>query len=309
MDYAEPPSYNHAIQSTLDPSMVKQYGTVSDASEDSFQRGELFIQAFRSKIDEYPTELVEAIKTQGPFCIMLDTQVHNNTMFRHPLWTDDRPGFRSDGTTFIQFWPDGKPYQQTQQQQLLDTDLTIQGSHPFISFFNNNNNNNNNNTQEQQQQQPVEETIHYFEIMIDQVISPPESTVFSIGLTTKPYPLFRMPGWNQYSIGYHSDDGSKFCDDPTGGQEFGPTWGNQGDVIGCQYHVESGTVHFTLNGLLIHQPAFVGLESHVYYPAIACDGQATVRVNFGATPFKYHCPNWIGYHHHHKSSTAPPIYQ
>ncbi|ORZ15088.1 concanavalin A-like lectin/glucanase domain-containing protein, partial [Absidia repens] len=113
----------------------------------------------------------------------------------------------------------------------------------------------------------------------------------AIGLTTRPYPLFRMPGWNRHSVGYHSDDGHKFCDDATGGQPFGPSW-TKGDTVGCIYNVETGTVYFSLNGYLIGggatgTGAFSGLESHVYYPSIGSDGSATVLVNFGAAPFKY----------------------
>ena len=35
----------------------------------------------------------------------------------------------------------------------------------------------------------------------------PDSTNVAVGLTTKPYPQFRLPGWSKYSIGYFSADG------------------------------------------------------------------------------------------------------
>ncbi|KAI8342785.1 concanavalin A-like lectin/glucanase domain-containing protein [Chlamydoabsidia padenii] len=265
----EPPSYDHAVQSTLDSTQVSEFGKYNDASVDSFERGELFIQAFRSHIDHYPTELAKTMQTQGPVYQSLDLDIHNNTVFRHPLWTQAYPGFQSNGSTLIQFWPQGTASGQ-------DTDLTIQGTLPFVSFH-----------------QP---TVHYFEVTVD---DKQDNTVVSIGLATRPYPLFRMPGWNKHSVGYFSDDGNKFCDDPSGGQTFGPAW-TKGDTVGCAYAVETGTVSFTLNGHLVGH-AFSGLESHVYYPSVASDGPASVRVNFGATPFKYPCQDWIGYHHHHSS--------
>ncbi|SAL99966.1 hypothetical protein [Absidia glauca] len=272
----EPPSYDHAVQSTLDPSQVNEYGKYNDASVDSYQRGELFIQAFSGQIDQYPPDLAKAMQSQGPFCQMLDLDTHSNSLFRHPLSTRQYPAFRSDGATYIQFWPQGKPPSQQ------DTDITLQGTHPFVSFGGGGNTT------------TTTTTVHYFEMTVDQV---DRDVVLAIGLTTRPYPLFRMPGWNKHSAGYHSDDGYKFCDDASGGQAFGPSW-TKGDTVGCAYNVDTGTVYFTLNGMLIGgEGAFSGLESHVYYPGVASDGPASVRINFGAAPFKYPCPDWIGYHH------------
>lgn len=47
-----------------------------------------------------------------------------------------------------------------------------------------------------------EQEIFYFEIEILQM--DPQTTV-AIGLCCKPYPHWRLPGWNAQSIGYHSD--------------------------------------------------------------------------------------------------------
>ncbi|KAI7863503.1 concanavalin A-like lectin/glucanase domain-containing protein, partial [Spinellus fusiger] len=109
--------------------------------------------------------------------------------------------------------------------------------------------------------------------------------VLAVGLTTQPYPLFRLPGWNRYSVGYHSDDGHKFCDDATGGQAYGPHWG-QGDTVGCGFEPEQGNVFYTLNGHRIDD-AYRGLEKHFYFASLGADGPATVRMNFGQTPFLY----------------------
>ncbi|KAI8364732.1 concanavalin A-like lectin/glucanase domain-containing protein, partial [Radiomyces spectabilis] len=122
----------------------------------------------------------------------------------------------------------------------------------------------------------------YFEVKVHAMA---QEVVLAIGLTTRPYPLFRMPGWNKFSVAYHSDDGRKFCDDPTGGQEYGPSWG-VGDIVGCGYQPETGNIFFTLNGRMIDQ-AFVGLERHHYFASFGADGFAQVSINFGQRPFLF----------------------
>ncbi|CAG8585472.1 837_t:CDS:2, partial [Scutellospora calospora] len=63
--------------------------------------------------------------------------------------------------------------------------------------------------------------LHYFEITI--LSNPEGKTNIAIGLATKPYPPFSI-----YSVGYHSSDGRKFNDAPSG-REYGPTWGE--DIV------------------------------------------------------------------------------
>ncbi|GES75705.1 concanavalin A-like lectin/glucanase domain-containing protein [Rhizophagus clarus] len=77
------------------------------------------------------------------------------------------------------------------------------------------------------------EILHYFEITILSKLS--NGSTVAIGISTKPYPYFRLPGWNKNSVGYHSDDGRKFWNDEFGGRDYGPEWGKLGDVIGCGY--------------------------------------------------------------------------
>lgn len=84
----EPPSYDHAVQTALEPSnAVYEWGRFRDASADSFERGELFTQAFRSQLDQYPEELAKEIREHGGFlnCVRLDLATHSNHLFRHHL--------------------------------------------------------------------------------------------------------------------------------------------------------------------------------------------------------------------------------
>ncbi|CAG8676489.1 6945_t:CDS:2, partial [Paraglomus brasilianum] len=129
------------------------------------------------------------------------------------------------------------------------------------------------------------EILHYFEINVLSNTSPKDVTI-AIGLATKPYPSFRLPGWNLYSVGYHSDDGRKF-NDAYGGREYGPEWGKVGDTVGCGYYPATGYVFFTKNGRNLGT-AFTGIR-HLWYPTIGADGPCKLEVNFGdgARPFRY----------------------
>jgi len=75
--------------------------------------------------------------------------------------------------------------------------------------------------------------MYYFEITLQSKLS--KDTTVAIGISTKPYPYFRLPGWNQNSVGYHSYDGRQFWNDEYDGRNYGPEWGEKGDVIGCGY--------------------------------------------------------------------------
>ncbi|RIB00755.1 concanavalin A-like lectin/glucanase domain-containing protein [Gigaspora rosea] len=124
----------------------------------------------------------------------------------------------------------------------------------------------------------AEPWFYYFEVTI---LSNPKikDTTIAVGLATKPYPNFRLPGWNDHSVGYHSDDGNKFYNDGFGGRSYAETWGETGDTIGCGYYSDTGIVFFTKNGKS-QGNAFTGLK-HIWFPTIGADGECKVEVNFG----------------------------
>ncbi|ORY95481.1 concanavalin A-like lectin/glucanase domain-containing protein [Syncephalastrum racemosum] len=262
----EPPSYDHAVQASLDPdNFVHRLGRLADASVDSFERGELFTQAFRSQLDTIPPSLIEDVANHGLVSSLgLDEATHANDLFRHPL-ARSRPALHIMNRTTVQLWPN-HPMQ-------ADMDLTVQATHPFLAQYGGR-----------------EARLHYFEVTL--VTTHPNS-VIAVGLTTRPYPLFRMPGWNRYSVGYHSDDGCKFLEDATGGQDYGPSF-KQGDTVGCGYEPVEGNVFFTLNGYRIGY-AYTGLQPRHYFASVGADGPATLDVNFGARPFLYDIGDaWAG---------------
>ncbi|CAI2176305.1 13099_t:CDS:2 [Funneliformis geosporum] len=129
--------------------------------------------------------------------------------------------------------------------------------------------------------------LHYFEISI--IEKSDDVTKIAIGLTTKPYPYYRMPGYNQHSIGYHSDSGHKYQDSQYDSQEYGPKWGELGDTIGCGYKSSSGEVFFTKDGEYLGKAHSYNDEKHVWYPTIGVEGTCKLEVNLGDSHsmFKY----------------------
>src|SRR5258706_1118594 len=105
-----------------------------------------------------------------------------------------------------------------------------------------------------------------------------------VGFTTKPYPSFRMPGWNRYSIAYHSN-GDKSYNYPFTATPFGPVL-REGDVLGIGYRPRTGTVFFTRNGRKTEE-AFSGLSKWNLFPTVGADGPCSVHVNLGQSGFVF----------------------
>ncbi|KAG0175102.1 Rsp5p-dependent ubiquitination, sorting of cargo proteins at the multivesicular body [Apophysomyces sp. BC1034] len=270
----EPPSYNHAVQASLSQdNIVYEFGKYRDASRNSFEQGEMFTQAFRAQIDTFPHKLVGQVTQHGLVNVLqLDETPHSNELFRHPKASSRCPPIRVEKQQ-LTFWPDRPSHCPPE-----DWEITAQATHPYLSLSDYTN------------AERTESVTHYFEITVESMAS---DVLLAIGLATQPYPLFRVVGWNRFSVGYHSDDGRKFCDDATGGQDYGPSW-TVGDTVGCGYQPEAGNIFFTLNGRIIDY-AFVGLEKHNYFASISADGPARVRVNFGQVPFIYAVgDSWAG---------------
>ena len=143
---------------------------------------------------------------------------------------------------------------------------------------------------------PKQNEVYYWEAKI---YDKPETTLLSIGMTTKPYPLFRLPGmrsipdcgklltspgWHKTSIAYTSDGNRRY------NQAFTPTaYGPeyvQGDVIGVGYRPRTGTLFFTRNGKKLEDIAH-GLKSQNFFPTVGANGPCTVHVNFGQNGFVF----------------------
>ena len=112
---------------------------------------------------------------------------------------------------------------------------------------------------------------NYFEVKIMKTIGDGE---IGIGVGHQNYLLYRMPGWDDYSIGYHADDGGLFHEAGFS-MLHGPTC-TTGDRMGCgvdftpndDCHVR---VWFTKNGQMVISPQRVELPVHLdskLYPMI-----------------------------------------
>lgn len=113
----------------------------------------------------------------------------------------------------------------------------------------------------------------------------PSSTEVVVGLATKPFPSFRMPGHAKVSMGYHSSDGFKCHNYPFTSTSYGPALA-EGDVLGVGYRPRTGTMFFTRNGKKL-EDCYTGLASLNLFPAIGANGPATVHINLGQAGFVF----------------------
>ncbi|KAG6911916.1 hypothetical protein DXG01_000163 [Tephrocybe rancida] len=123
--------------------------------------------------------------------------------------------------------------------------------------------------------------VYYWEVKMFDL---PETTTVSVGLATKPYPAFRLPGQNRYSAAYHSN-GDKSHNYPFTATPFGPLL-KEGDVLGVGYRPRTGTLFFTRNGRKM-EDAFIGLSRWNLFPTIGADGPCSVHVNLGQAGFVF----------------------
>lgn len=128
---------------------------------------------------------------------------------------------------------------------------------------------------------PKQNEVYYWEAKI---YDKPESTLISIGMATKPYPLFRLPGFHKYSVAYISN-GFRRHNQPFTPTSYGPHY-VQGDVIGVGYRPRTGTIFFTRNGKKLEDVGH-GLKSQNFFPAVGANGPCVVHVNFGQAGFVF----------------------
>jgi hypothetical protein len=126
-------------------------------------------------------------------------------------------------------------------------------------------------------------SLFYFEVT---VVDPGSMGAMAVGFfPPAPVPLLGMPGWHNGSYGYHSDDGNKFCYKWEGsGASYGPRWVAKDSVVGALFNRTEATISFTCNGANIGV-AFANVCGRLC-PAVSVHAGASVRVNFGQSPFK-----------------------
>ena len=124
------------------------------------------------------------------------------------------------------------------------------------------------------------------------IIAKPPHLHFSSGTSCRPYPAWRLPGWNRLSAGFHLDDFRKFFEDGDGGRDYTDAIGriNDGDTIGCGCEFATGVLFYTYNGMRLPN-AFTGIymprQKYDVFAAIGVEGVCDFQVNFGGDHFRW----------------------
>jgi len=125
----------------------------------------------------------------------------------------------------------------------------------------------------------------YYEVTITKARS---QVCIAVGFSSKPYPPFRLPGWERHSVAYHSDNGYKFFNDPVDGIRYGPKYG-EGDTIGCGFTNSSSghqSFFFTHNGQHLGVAFTTDKLVGETYANIGSDGACSISINSGSDSSK-----------------------
>ncbi|KAH3683062.1 hypothetical protein WICPIJ_005971 [Wickerhamomyces pijperi] len=154
--------------------------------------------------------------------------------------------------------------------------------------------------------------VYYFEMKI-YTLDDPETTLISAGLSTKPYPYFRLPGRHLYSIAYDSNGSRRYSTSfklSTAQSSVFPTL-IQGDVIGIGYRVRSGTIFFTRNGKKLSEKTIgghiKGMKLQNLYPTIGANNPCSLHVNLGQAGFVFIEANVKKWGYAAKEGNGPPL--
>ena len=129
----------------------------------------------------------------------------------------------------------------------------------------------------------------------------------AIGLSTRYFsPNDKMPGWDDQSFGFHSDDGGTYHGRGDMLRRYGPTYG-PGDTVGCGLDYITRRIFFVKNGVFLgyafgnrhddfgrnsdHISASGRLSKAIVnsglYPTVGIDSKCPIAVNFGERPFRF----------------------
>lgn len=160
---------------------------------------------------------------------------------------------------------------------------------------------------------PLKNEVYYFECKM-YLLEEPGDTLVSVGLLTKPYPWFRLPGRHPHSVVYDSD-GFRRHNQPFPFKSPAPYPELvEGDVVGVGYRVRSGTVFFTRNGKKVKEQRIGGhvrnFKPGQLFPVVGANNMCLVHVNLGQMGFVFieaNVKKW-GYAPLEGTGPAPPAY-
>ncbi|KAF8999764.1 hypothetical protein BDQ17DRAFT_1308220 [Cyathus striatus] len=236
------------------PEISHALGKFADATEDEFEAAESFCSQYPPQEPSFvPSYLLDRISEIG--CKAWGIERPDTPRFQGIIQDDAKGG---SGTTRVHTTP------QCQDTCLL-SDLPIMAGLYDIQG----------------------KTGVYYEVLIHKM-----EGIISVGTSCRPYPVWRLPGWNRLSAGLHLDDFRKFFEDPDGGRDYTDalTRIGSGDVIGCGYEFATGTLFYTYNGMKL-PPAFSGIYmprvNYDVFAAIGVEGCCDFEVNFGGDYFRW----------------------
>ncbi|SCV04253.1 LANO_0G09076g1_1 [Lachancea nothofagi CBS 11611] len=143
-----------------------------------------------------------------------------------------------------------------------------------------------------------------------------QNETISFGLSTCPYPYFRLPGRHHHSIGYDSTGARRLNDSFELSSQLASIFPRceKGDVIGIGYRTNSGTVFFTRNGKKLSERSIgghiKGWKFKYVYPIVGSNIPCKIHVNFGTYGFVFieaNVKKW-GYAKSHGLKLPPPSY-
>jgi len=116
------------------------------------------------------------------------------------------------------------------------------------------------------------------------------SDCVAIGVSSGVFPMHsKMPGWDDFSYGYHGDDGGIFHASGDMLEIFGSSFG-VGDTVGCGVDYVARGIFFTLNGKNLGY-AWKGIPREFLerdlYPTVGVDSNNPIACNFGERPFLF----------------------
>lgn len=143
-----------------------------------------------------------------------------------------------------------------------------------------------------------------------------DDELISFGLSTSPYPYFRLPGRHHHSIAYDTTGSRRFNDSFKLDSELANIFPKceKGDIIGIGYRTRSGTVFFTRNGKKLNEKPIgghvKGWKFKYLYPIVGANVPCKIHVNFGSYGFVFieaNVKKW-GYAKPNGLKMPPPSY-
>ncbi|RDW27872.1 hypothetical protein B0I72DRAFT_22730 [Yarrowia lipolytica] len=137
--------------------------------------------------------------------------------------------------------------------------------------------------------------VYYYEV---EILSASKDSAVCMGFCKTSAPLTKPPGFETESWGYHSDYGNVMCCQGTS-KDYGPSFNQPGDVVGCCINFKKREAFFTKNGMPLTK-AFSDLPSDPLYPAIGVKKKSTnspgarIKANFGGSgPFVFDIKQYV----------------